>query len=329
SAMNSSRASVADLARLNFVLGELYADAVLSSERRIGARAELIGCHGQTIYHQGLPKKYLGHNTPATWQTGESAMIAARLRRPVVADFRPADLAEGGQGAPLVPFFDYVLYRDQHLGRLVQNIGGIANLTAIPAGARLQDITAFDTGPGNMVIDALTQRFVGMKFDRGGEIAASGKILTSVFAHFLRHPFFRREPPKSAGREEFGRQFVEDFIQRCGPAAKNDVVATATALTAKSIAAACQILLRQDNFQEFIVSGGGTKNHTLMSMLTWEMQRLGLRIRLADDFGIPSAAKEAAAFALLAYQTWNHQTSNVPSATGATRAAILGKICYV
>jgi anhydro-N-acetylmuramic acid kinase len=331
-AMNASRASVGDLARLNFLLGELYADAVLATERQFRVKAELVGCHGQTLYHQGEPSRFLGRKLTVTWQTGEAAIIAARVGAPVVSDFRPADMAAGGKGAPLVPFLDYLLFRDERVGRIVQNIGGIANLSAIPAGARASEVVAFDTGPGNMVIDAVTERLFGQPFDRGGRIAASGEVRNEVIRKILQRDFFRKLPPKTAGREEFGREFVGDFLRSCGRIAKQDIVATATALTAKSITDAVRRYTTQTvhtrGFQEMILSGGGVKNSTLVSMLTSELAPLGLRLRFSDEFGLPSAAKEAAAFAVLAYETWHRRPSNVPSATGAKRAAVLGKISY-
>jgi anhydro-N-acetylmuramic acid kinase len=328
-AMNAERASVADLARLNFLLGELYADAVLATQRRSRWTAELAGCHGQTLYHQGAPARFLGHKLAVTWQTGEGAVLAARLGVPVVSDFRPADMAAGGKGAPLVPFLDYLLYRDPRIGRIVQNIGGIANLTAIPAAASLKDLVAFDTGPGNMVIDAVTQRLFGRPFDRDGHIAASGATLEHLVTALLRQPFFGRKPPKSAGREEFGREFAREFIKRCGRTNKADAVATATSLTARSIADAVRrFVTRQRSFAEMVVSGGGAKNPTLMSMLANQLRSLNLRLRSSDELGLPSEAKEAAAFALMAFETWNRRPSNVLAATGATRPAILGKISY-
>src|SRR5580700_7518577 len=172
-AMNASRASVADLARLNFLLGELYSNAVLATERRFRVKADLVGCHGQTLYHQGEAQLFLGRKVAATWQAGEGSVIAARVGVPVVSDFRPADMAAGGKGAPLVPYLDSMLFRDSNVGRIVQNVGGIANLTAIPAGADVGKIFAFDTGPGNMVMDAVTAALFGREFDRGGKIAAS------------------------------------------------------------------------------------------------------------------------------------------------------------
>ena len=327
--MNAGKASVADLARLNFLLGDLYADAVRASAKHAHLAVDLVGCHGQTIYHQGTARAYLGRNIACTWQTGEGAVIAARTGVPVVSDFRPADMAAGGTGAPLVPFLDYLLYRHRRRGRIVQNIGGIANLTAIPAKAAPQQVIAFDTGPGNMVMDAVTERLFARPYDRNGRIAARGRVLDVVVSELMRQPFFRRRPPKTAGREEFGREFVAGFLRRCQRARKEDVVATATALTAYSIADAVRAFVApagDKRFREMIVSGGGAKNSTLMSMLAAELT--GLKLRTSDDFGLPSEAKEAVAFAILAYQTWRRVPSNIPAATGAERPAVLGKISY-
>jgi len=326
-AMNAEQARVADLARLNFLLGHLYTGAVAAAARKFKVKVELIGCHGQTLYHQGEPQPFLGRKLAVTWQTGEAAVMAERLGAPVVSDFRPADLAAGGKGAPLVPFLDYLFYRDRRLGRIVQNIGGIANLTAIPPAAPPGQLVAFDTGPGNMVIDAVTERLFGRPFDRDGRIAARGHVLKRALDEILRRSFFRRPPPKTAGREEFGREFVGEFIRLCGRARKEDVVATATGLTARSIAGSIGRFL-QGSYAELIVSGGGAENPTLLRMLQLEVGALGLRIRRSDEFGLPAAAKEAVAFAVLAYQTWHRRPGNIPSATGASRPAILGKISY-
>jgi len=329
-AMNSSHASVADLARLNFLLAELYAEAVLATEHRFHLKADLVGCHGQTLYHQGEAARFLGRKLAVTWQTGEGAVVAARVGVPVVSDFRPADMAAGGKGAPLVPFLDFLLYRDPGVGRIVQNIGGIANFTAIPPGASPRQVMAFDTGPGNMVIDAVMQRLFRKPYDRDGRIAGSGRVLDRVVKDVLRAPFFRRKPPKTAGREEFGREFTQEFILRCGRTDKRNVVASATALTARSIADALRrfVVRAPGRYRDFIVSGGGAHNPTLMAMLANEVRPLALEIHSSDQFGLPSAAKESAAFALLAFETWNRAPSNVPAATGAKRPAILGKISY-
>jgi anhydro-N-acetylmuramic acid kinase len=334
-AMNASQARVADLSRLNFLLGDLYSQAVLATERQFRVKVALVGCHGQTLYHQGEPQRFLGYRIAATWQTGEPAIIAAKVGVPVVSDFRPADIAAGGKGAPLVPFLDYKLFCDTRVGRIVQNIGGIANLTAIPANAAAKNVGAFDTGPGNMVIDAVTEKLFSRPFDRGGKIAASGRVLDQVVKGILQRDYFRKPPPKTAGREEFGRDFVREFLRGCRGCRKQDVVATATALTAKSIADAVLRFVvrnsnsvRKDMFHEMILSGGGAKNSALMAMLTSELGLLGIRLRFSDEFGLPSAAKEAVAFAVLSHETWQRRASNIPSATGARRAAVLGKISY-
>lgn len=338
-AMNAQTASVADLARLNFLLGEIYSDAVLKTRRKANVAIDLVGCHGQTIYHQGEREKFLGKKIACTWQTGEGALIAARVGAPVVSDFRPADMAAGGKGAPLVPFLDYLLFRDRRRGRIVQNIGGIANFTAIPAGASAGEVIALDTGPGNMVIDALTERFFGTSYDRDGRIAARGSVNEQVLARVLRQPFFRQRPPRTAGREEFGREFAGEFvhyIKKNGQhsLSKDDIVATATALTVATIADAIQRFVvprnskRETGTWEMIASGGGTRNRTLMRMLNERLRSWHIKVRTTDDFGLPAEAKEAVAFAVLAYQTWNRQSGNIPSATGADVPAVLGKISY-
>lgn len=345
SAMNARQASVADLTRLGFLLGELYAGAVLRAQKRARVEVELIGCHGQTLYHQGEPATFLGRRLTCTWQSGEGAVVAARSGLPVVSDFRPADMAVGGKGAPLVPFLDYLVYRHRRLGRIVQNLGGIANLTAIPARSTPEQVIAFDTGPGNMLIDAVAQLLFGVPYDRDGRIAARGNIQERILREALRHPYFRREPPKTTGREQFGREFVARFLRLRGRAPKEDMVATATALTARSIADALQRFVLPasrrvhrerpirgtdpGHYRDFIATGGGASNKTLMRMIASEIAPLGLRLRDAEDFGVPSVAKEAVAFAILAYQTWRLRPGNIPSATGARHPAILGKVSYV
>ena len=330
SLMNAESARVADLARLNFLLGELYADAIAKTTRRHRIKLDLVGCHGQTLYHQGTPARFLGRTLAVTWQTGEGALIAAQLGVPVVSDFRPSDMAAGGKGAPLVPFLDYVLYRDIHVGRIAQNIGGIANLTAIPAKADPTRVVAFDTGPGNMLIDAVTEKLFKKRYDRDGRIAASGQVFDRVIKKLMQAPFFRQAPPKTAGREEFGHAYAQQFLRLCGRTDNRGAVATATALTAKTIGDAIRrfVLGKRGNFQEIVVSGGGAKNPTLMAMLRNELAPLGITLRLSDEFGVPTEAKEAVAFAVMAYETWHRRPSNVPSATGAKRPAILGKISY-
>jgi anhydro-N-acetylmuramic acid kinase len=339
SMMNAELVRVADLARLNFLLGELYAEAVVKTARQHRVKLNLVGCHGQTLYHQGSPQRFLGRKLAVTWQTGEAAVIASKVSVPVISDFRPADMAAGGKGAPLVPFLDYLLYRDLSISRIAQNIGGIANLTAIPAGASLENLIAFDTGPGNMVIDAVMEELFAKRYDRNGKVAASGRVLDHVIAQLLRAPFFRQNPPRTAGREEFGREYVGQFLRLCHRASKSDVIATATALAAHSVTDSVKRFVvpkfaspnkagRSKNDHQMIVSGGGAKNPTLMAMLRDAVAPLGISLHFSDEFGVPAEAKEAVAFALLAHETWHRRPSNVPSATGAKRPAILGKISY-
>ena len=327
-------ASSADIARLNVLVGELFAKAALDACRtfRIAPRrVQLIGSHGQTIYHQGQPAPYLGsHRIAATLQIGEPAVIAARTGIPTVGDFRPADLAVGGQGAPLVPFVDYLLYRHPRRGRVALNIGGIANLTAIPPSALAEDVFAFDTGPGNMVIDALVQRFTRgrMKFDRAARMASRGRILPALLTGLSAHPFLHADPPKSAGREEFGDPFAEAALRwgKQHRVTAEDVLHTATVLTAVTIAKAVRKWVAQRmHVDDLIVSGGGAHNPLIMEHLKAGLS--GVTILPSSRFGVREDAKEAFAFAVLAYESCHARPSNLPGATGAKRAVVLGKLC--
>ena len=332
--MNAADASVAEMARLHWRLGQLYADAVRAALRKYPVPLDLVGCHGQTIYHQGVARSYLGGEVACTWQMGEASALAAQLGVPVVSDFRPADLVLGGQGAPLVPFLDYVAFRHPKRNRVLQNLGGIGNLTVIPADASQQDVFAFDTGPANMVIDALMAECFGKPYDAKGATAVRGSVLDSVVRKCLQQRFFQAPPPKSAGREEFGREFATHFLTQCRKLSPlpEDAVATATALTAQSIGLAWRDFVQsalRDEPTDYIVAGGGVHNAALMKMIGEELAAAGkIKLYTSDDFGIPAAAKEAVAFALLAYQTWHGMPGNLPRATGAKRSAILGKITH-
>ncbi|AXC15053.1 Anhydro-N-acetylmuramic acid kinase [Acidisarcina polymorpha] len=331
-AMDAGNISTAELARLNWRLGIAYADAIKATLAEYPVKLQLIGCHGQTIYHQGVPAKYAGVKLACTWQIGEMAMLAAASGVPVVSNFRPADMVAGGQGAPLVSLLDFVMFRHAGRGRVLQNLGGIGNLTAMPAGASLNDLIAFDTGPANMLIDAVTQSLFGKPFDRRGAIAARGMVLEAVVVSALKHPFFGRKPPKSAGREEFGSSFAAQFLKQCKAASRRpeDAVATATALTARSIGLAyCRFVQdRMEGAVDYLLSGGGAHNATLVEMLSSELDPLGCKLGTTEDAGLPAQTKEAAAFGLLAYETWHRRPGNVPAATGAVRSAILGEITY-
>jgi anhydro-N-acetylmuramic acid kinase len=332
-AMNASSTTTAELARLNWRLGIAYAEAVNATTERHNIKIDLIGCHGQTLYHQGRTQAYAGKNFACTWQAGEPALIAAELGVPVVSNFRPADMAADGQGAPLVPLLDYVLFSHPKRGRVLQNIGGIANLTAIPAEAAQDAVIAFDTGPGNMVIDALAQTLFHRAYDRNGAIAAKGAVLRPVLNRMLRDRYFMLKPPRSAGREQFGREYAAEFLAACRRLSRKpeDALATATALTAESIVRSFErfvFSVMKSTSIDYIVSGGGARNRTLMSMLGTKLEPLGCNLSAIDRFGLPASAKEAAAFALLAWMTWHHLPANVPSATGARRPAILGQVNY-
>jgi anhydro-N-acetylmuramic acid kinase len=333
-AMNAEAIATAELARLNWRLGQAYSEALTGALEQHPCRLNLIGCHGQTIYHQATPARYLGRETTCTWQIGEMAIMALQSGVPVVSNFRPGDMVVGGQGAPLVPLLDYVLFRHPTRGRVLQNLGGIGNLTALPANAGPLEVVAFDTGPANMVIDQLMQQLFGKRFDRGGKTAARGRVIEPVVSARLREPFFAARPPKSAGREQFGGDYAARFLEQCRKAtgSPEDTIASATALTARSVALGYSSFLFKKMRHapvDFIVSGGGARNLTLMQMLRDQLEPLGCTVRASDELGLPAEAKEAAAFALLAYETWHRRPGNIPSATGAARPAILGEITYV
>jgi len=319
-----------DICHYNFFLGEVLADSVIKLCSKTGislASLDLIGSHGQTIYHNPRGRSYGRRTIGSTLQIGEPSVIAQRTGITTVADFRPRDMAAGGQGAPLVPYADYVLLGHNRLSRAVQNIGGIANVTFLPGGCKSDEISAFDTGPGNMVIDGIIRLATGGKrnFDRGGKMAAQGVVDNKLLAEMLKHPFLRRRPPKSTGREEFGAAFAEQIYRR-GARKKlpdADVVATATAFTARNIARAYRKFLPAMP-DEMILCGGGAHNSTLVEMLRSELA--DVKMLSTDDFGINVDAKEAVSFAILAWATLQGIANNVPGATGAEQSVVLGKI---
>lgn len=332
---NVGATTSAQISQLDFLLGELYARAVLAALKKFGvaaAKVSLIGSHGQTIYHQGKPSNFLGvSRVSSTFQIGEPAMITARTGITTIGDFRPADIAVGGQGAPLVPFVDYIIYRDAKIGRVALNIGGIANISVIPAGARPEQVSAFDTGPGNMIVDALVRHYSHGRatFDRDAKLAVRGQLEPQLLQKLLAHFYIYEPPPKTAGREQFGDAFARKIIDwgRRHRARPNDMIRTATLFTPLSIAEALnRFVLPRTKIQELIVSGGGARNPLMMAQLAALLP--GIAIRTSDEFGIPSQAKEAFAFAILAYEAFRGRANNLPSATGARRPAVLGKICY-
>lgn len=330
-ACNARKISVAEISQLNFLIGRLFGEAVLAVCRRgrIPVKSlELAGSHGQTVYHQGFPTREHGFPVASTLQLGEPAVIAERIGTPVVADFRTSDMAAGGLGAPLVPFMDYITYRHPKRGRAALNIGGIANITLIPAGAGPDAVVALDTGPGNMVLDALVEHFTSGRrhFDRNGEMAARGRVSKELLARLKRHPYLHRSAPKTAGREEFGREFVAGLLaegqrRRLAP---EDMLATAAALTADAIADATRRFARGP-LHDLVVSGGGLHNRFVIGRLR---AALGMNVMTAEDFSIPGDAKEAVLFAILGYHSFRKIPANIPSATGASHPAILGKLVY-
>ena len=368
--MEGGAVTSAEMSRLHWRLGWIYADAVekacavvgvktsavaLSRDAHLsrdkaaakmghpgssvgsGVRLGLVGCHGQTVFHEAGAGRFLGAEVRSTWQMGEASVIAERLRCPVVSDFRPADLAAGGQGAPLVPMLDFVMFRSERVSRVLQNLGGIGNLTAIPAEAGVDGVMAFDTGPGNMVIDGCMERLYGRMFDRGGAVGRRGVVLKGVVKGILKERYFSALPPKSCGREEFGAAFVSRCIAACRKAGgrDEDVVATAAGLTAASVVDAYRRFVWGKLGEAapvskvvFVVAGGGVKNATLMGMLREGLEPLGVRVREMAELGVEAQAKEAVAFALLAWLTWNRLRGNVMSATGAERAVVLGKVTF-
>jgi anhydro-N-acetylmuramic acid kinase len=328
-------ATVADVSEMNFLLGEQFARAALDACKKWRApagRFDLIGSHGQTIFHQGAAARFRGRvRASSTLQIGDISVIAERTGIATVGDFRPADMAAGGQGAPLVPFVDYLLYRDSRHGRVALNIGGIANVTVIPAAAPPRDVFAFDTGPGNMVVDALVNRFSRGKatYDRDARIALGGRTIPELLARLMRDPYLRKKPPKSAGREQFGQEFARNLLawgkrHIAGPA---DLVRTATVFTSLSIADAFRrFIAPRARIDELIVTGGGARNPLIIAQLAAALP--GIEVVPADRFGVPVEAKEAFAFAVLAYETYHRRENNLPSATGARHAVVLGKIAY-
>jgi anhydro-N-acetylmuramic acid kinase len=349
--------SAGELSQLNFRLGEVFAEAALTACRRFriaSKRIALIGSHGQTIFHQGRSVPYFGRKTASTLQIGEPAIIAARTGITTIADFRPADIAQGGQGAPLVPYADYALYRHEKLGRVSLNLGGIANVTVIPASAAPGKIFAFDTGPANMLIDALVAHFTKgrQRYDKGARLAQQGRSIPALIDALMRDPYLKLAPPKSTGREYYGRSYLQRLLAlgKHHHAKPNDLIRAATIFTALSIVDALnRFVLPKTKINQLVVSGGGARNPLLLAQLTAALSNQVVGVRLSasqsaraaasrasnaielirsSNLGVPEDAKEAFAFALMSYETLHHRPSNVPSATGAHRPAILGKISY-
>lgn len=313
-----------EICEMNFVLGEFMAECALKLLCQAGLspqQVDLIGSHGQTVYHiSGQDER-----KNSTLQIGEGAIIAARTGVITVCDFRPADIAAGGTGAPLVPYADFILFRKKGRVRALLNLGGIANVTIVPE--KLEEVIAFDTGPGNMILDGLIRIKGGgrKKWDQAGQVAAKGRVDRELFGQLMNHPYFSRKPPKSTGRETFGEEFVKDLWNRARQMPFEDLMATATYLTAASIHRSFQqFIFPHFMVDEIFVSGGGMHNRTLMKIMEGLFQPISLQP--LNNLGIDGDAKEALAFALLADATIQGVAANVPKATGAKRPTLLGKI---
>jgi anhydro-N-acetylmuramic acid kinase len=320
------------LCRLNVALGEVFADAALEVSRRAGiaiSKVDLIGSHGQTVQHLPEPSPLGGYPICATLQLGEPSVIAERTGVMTVADFRPRDMAAGGEGAPLAPYVHYRLFSDVECPRVVHNIGGISNVTVLPAGGSLGDVLAFDTGPGNMLIDGAVSFLTrGQQlFDKDGVRARRGRVHQPFVGELCAHPFFGRHPPKSTGREAFGGAFLHRVLARGleQGVSGDDLIATLTAFTVMTMAEAYRnFILPHHSAVESILCGGGSHNPLLTSWLRRELHEVTWR--MCDEFGVSADALEAVAFAVLAHETVCGRSANVPSATGARHEVILGKV---
>lgn len=322
-AFSMENSNSALISSLNVELGELFSEAAIKVSKAAGIslkEVDFIASHGQTIYH--IPEgteKY----RPSTLQIGEAAVISEKTGCTVVSNFRPRDMVVGGQGAPIVPYSEYVLYQHNERTRLLQNIGGIGNVTVIPPNASLNDLVAFDTGPGNMIINELSQHFYNEPYDKNGEHAKKGQVNEKVLEDWMNHPFILREPPKTTGREEFGLQFVQEYLNKYELTAE-DWLATATMFTARSIAKSVAKYITEKT--DLIIGGGGSYNPTLVQMIKETLPEVSV-IR-QEDLGLSSDAKEAVAMVILGNQTLHRQPSNVPSATGASKPVILGSVTF-
>lgn len=328
SAMSGKAVYVHEICTLNFEIGELFAQTALEVMKAGNFEpivVDAIGSHGQTLYH--IPPGTEGH-TPSTLQIGEPSIIAQRTGVLTVADFRPRDMAAGGQGAPLVCYADNLLFTHHRLGRCVQNIGGVANVTVLPPSGGKPPM-AFDTGPGNLLIDQAMAHFFNKSFDDDGSIAARGQVDPDLLGHLMDQPYLRMPPPKTTGRELFGQQLITDILRFFTSLENEDIIATLTYFTARSIADAYRdFILPELSLDEVILGGGGVYNKTLVHFLTELLRECNPNIRILthEDFGIHNKYKEALAFAILAWATLNNQPGNVPSCTGALQPVILGKI---
>ena len=312
---------------LNFELGQLFAETVkkLCEESSVNLEdIAFIASHGQTIFH--IPKAFSDY-IPSTLQIGEAAIIANECRTTVISNFRVMDMAVGGEGAPLVPYSEYLLYADKNQAVALQNIGGIGNVTFLPKKGDFTKVIAFDTGPGNMMIDAAVQKLYGKKFDKNGEYASKGKLIPQLAEELKKHPYFALDIPKTTGREMFGEHYTYALLEKYQDYSKNDIIFTLTWFTAYSIAYHYKkYFIHHHNLDKCIIAGGGAYNDCLINLIKRELPEIEILIQ--EELGYSSEAKEAIAFVILGNQTYHMRPSNVPSATGARKSVILGQITY-
>jgi anhydro-N-acetylmuramic acid kinase len=321
--------NVEDICRLNMLYPQLYAEAIfkLCDKAKIKiSDIDLIGTHGQTIHH--LPKLHsmFGYNVKATLQIGCPSALAKLTGVVTVGDFRNADMAMGGEGAPLVPYFDYIIFGSKTMNRGLLNIGGIGNITILPKICTVKDVFAFDTGPGNMIIDGFMKKYYNRGFDEDGKIASTGKLNERLFNFMKGHLFFAKKPPKSTGREVFGEKYIEEILIIDSKITNEDLIRTVTELTAWSIYENYKLYVQKETvIEELLVSGGGAHNKFMMSLLQKYFE--GVKVMKIEEYGFSSDAKEAICFAILANETVSGNPANVPRTTGAKESVILGKIC--
>ncbi len=322
--------NVEDISQLNFLIPQIYAEAIETLCNEINfdiEKIDLIGSHGQTIHHLPNPIEYLGFNVSSTLQIGDPSVLAKLIGKITVGDFRPSDVALGGQGAPLVPYFDFLLFHSSEKNRGLLNVGGISNITILNKDKGQNDVLAFDTGPGNMMIDILMRRFYEKEFDENGAIACSGKLNEDLLiALITKDNFIETEPPKSTGREFYGMEFLLPLFDEFTNVPSEDWLHTVTKFTAYSVYRNYEKYIEKETkLNELFISGGGAKNKFLYESLAHYFE--GVEVKVIDEIGVSSDAKEAICFAVLANETVSGNPSNIPRTTGATKPTILGKIC--
>jgi anhydro-N-acetylmuramic acid kinase len=324
--------SVEDVSGLDFLLGEIYAEYAFRAIQSAGLepdQVDAIGSHGQTLLHLPAGRKIGERTVRSTLQVGSGAVTAQKSGILTVSDFRSADIAAGGEGAPLVPVYDYVLLRSSKKSRVALNIGGIANLTAIPRKAGLEEVVAFDTGPGNCMIDAALRLRSGEEsaFDRDGALARVGEIDDECVEEVLAHPYFARKPPKTTGWEEFGAEYTRGLVEAMAGRGRStrDMLRTFTEITAATIANAIEDFVRpRMDVDEVIVTGGGSHNSMLMGLLKKRLPEIP--VDTGEAHGIDSDSKEACAFAYLAYLRLEGIAANIVSRAAGREPALLGSI---